>query len=75
MLENKKLSDREIMYQFLRRILIKNRTIAYDIVNRDSNEKRVLKVPDNIVIDVTTPALNTSQREMPMLGIERRSAR
>ena len=72
MLENKKLSDREIMYQFLRRIPIQNRTIAYDIVNRDSNEKRVLKVPDN---DVTSPALNTSQREMPMLGLERRAAR
>ena len=55
MLENKRLSDREIMYQFLRRIPIRNRTIAYDIVNCDSNEKRVLKVPDNIVIDVTTP--------------------
>ena len=39
MLENKKLSDREIMYQFLRRIPIQNRTIAYDIVNRDLNEK------------------------------------
>ena len=77
MLENKKLSDREIMYQFLRRIPIQNRTIAYDIVNRDSNEKQVFKAGDNIVIviDVTTPALNTSQREMPMLGIERRSAR
>ena len=40
MLENKKLSDRKIMYQFLRRIPIQNRTIAYDIVNRDSNEKQ-----------------------------------
>ena len=74
MLENKKLNDHKIMYQFLHRIPIQNRTIAYDIVNRDLNEKRVLKVPDNNVIDVTTPALNTSQREMPMLGIERRSA-
>ena len=50
MLENKKLSDREIMYQFLRRIPIQNRTIAYDIVNRDSNEKQVFKVPDNNVM-------------------------
>ena len=75
MLENKKLSDRKIEYQFLRRIPIQNRTIAYDIVNRDSNEKQVFKAGDNIVIDVTTPALNTSQREMPMLGIERQSAR
>ena len=76
MLENKKLSDREIMYQFLlRRIPIQNPMIAYDIVNRDLNEKRVLKVPDNNLIDVNSPALNTSQREMPMLGIERRSAR
>ena len=75
MLENKKLSDREIMYQFLRRIPIQNHTIACVIVNRDSNEKQVFKAGDNIVIDVTTPALNTSQREMPMLGIERRSAR
>ena len=40
MLENKKLSDRKILYQFLRRIPIQNRTIAYDIVNRDSNEKQ-----------------------------------
>ena len=63
------------MYQFLRRIPIQNRTIPYDIVNRDSNEKEVFKAGDNIVIDVTTPALNTSQREMPMLGIECRSAR
>ena len=55
------------MYSFLRRIPIQNRTIAYDIVNRDSNEKQVFKVPDNNVIDVTSPALNTSQREMPML--------
>ena len=50
MLENKKLSDREILYQFLRRIPIQNRTIAYDIVNRDSNEKQVFKVPDNNVM-------------------------
>ena len=62
MLENKKLSDREILYQFLRRIPIQNRTIAHDIVNRDSNEKQVFKVPDNNVKDVTTPALNTSQK-------------
>ena len=39
MLENKKLSDRKIEYQFLRRIPIQNRTIAYDIMNHDSNEK------------------------------------
>ena len=63
------------MYQFLRRIPIQNRTIAYDIVNRDSNEKHVFKAGDNIVIDVITPALDTSQREMPMLGIERCTAR
>ena len=50
MLENKKLSDREIMYQFLRRIPIQNRTIAYDIVNRDSNEKQVFKAGDNNVM-------------------------
>ena len=75
MLENKKLSDREIMYQFLCRIPIQNRTIACVIVNRDSNEKRVFKAGDNNVIDVTTPALNTSQREVPMLGIKHRSAR
>ena len=42
MLENKKLSDREILYQFLRRIPISNRTTAYDIVDRDSNEKQGL---------------------------------
>ena len=75
MLENKKLSDREILYQFLRRIPIQNRTIAYDIVNHDSNEKQVFKAGDNNVIDVTLPTLNTSQIEMPMLGIERWSAR
>ena len=75
MLENRKLSDREIVYQFLRRIPIQIRTIAYDIVNRNSNEKQVFKVPDNNVIDVTSPALDTSQREMPILGIKRRSAR
>jgi hypothetical protein len=63
MLENKKLSDREIMYQFLHRIPIQNRTIAYDIVNRDLNEKQVFKAGDNIVIDETSPALNTSQRD------------
>jgi len=74
MLENKKLSDREKIYKFLRRIPIQNRTIAYDIVNRDSYEKQVFKAGDNIVIDVTSPALNTSQREIPMLGIKRRSA-
>ena len=50
MLENRRLSDREIMYQFLHRILIQNHTIAYDIVNRDLNESRVLKVPKNNVI-------------------------
>ena len=50
MLENKKLTDREILYQFLRRIPIQNRTIAYDIVNRDLNENRVLKVPNNNVM-------------------------
>ena len=50
MLENKKLSDREIMYQFLRRIPIQNRTIAHDIMNRDSNEKQVFKAGDNNVM-------------------------
>ena len=75
MLENKKLSDLERRYQFLRRIPIQNRTIVYDILNRDSNEKQVFKVPDNNVKDETSPALNISQRELPMLGIERRSAR
>jgi len=50
MLENKKLPDREIWYQFLRRIPISNRTIAYDIVNRDSNEKQVGQVDDNNVM-------------------------
>ena len=76
MLENKKLSDRDIMYQFLRRIPVQNCTIAYDIVNRDSNEKQDKRVlADNNAIDGTTPALNISQREMPMLGIKRRSTR
>ena len=50
MLKNKKLPDREIWYQFLRRIPISNRTIAYDIVNRDSNEKQVGQVGDNNVM-------------------------
>ena len=74
MLGKTKLLDRDILYQFLRRIPIQNRTIAYDIVNRDSNEKQVFKAGDNIVIDMTSPALNTSQREMPMMGIKRRFA-
>ena len=52
-----------------------DRTIVCVIVNRDSYEKQGFKAGDNIVIDVTTPALNTSQKEMPMLGIERQSAR
>ena len=52
-----------------------DRTIACVIVNRDSNEKQSFKAGDNIVIDVTAPVLNTLQREMPMLGIERWSAR
>ena len=47
MLENKKLSDRKIMYQFLHRILIQNCIIAYNIVNRDLNEKQVFKAGDN----------------------------
>ena len=50
MLGKKKLSDRKILYQFLRRIPIQNRTIAYDIVNRDLNEKRESKVRDNNVM-------------------------
>jgi len=50
MLENKKLSDREIEYQFPRRIPIQNRTIAHDIVNRNSNEKQVFKAGDNNVM-------------------------
>ena len=50
MLENKKLSDREIMYQFLRKIPISRSYDGYDIMNRDSNEKQVFKVPDNNVM-------------------------
>ena len=46
----KKLSNRKIEYQFLRRIPIQNCTIAYDIVNRDSNEKQVFKAGDNNVM-------------------------
>ena len=38
--------------------------IAYNIMNCDSNEKQVFKAGDNNVIDVTSPALNTTQREM-----------
>ena len=69
MLENKKLSDRKILYQFLRRIPIQNCTIAYDIPNRDSNEKQDKKVlADNNVIDGTTPALNTSQKRCQCWG-------
>ena len=71
MLENKKLSDRERVYGYQN----DERTITCVIVNRDSNEKQVFKAGDNIVIDVTTPALKTSQRVMPMLGVERQSAR
>ena len=51
------------------------RTIACVIVNYDSNEKQVFEAGDNIVIDVTSPALHTTLREIPMLGLERRSAR
>jgi len=32
------------------------------------------KAVDNNVMNATTPALNTSQREMPMLGVERWTA-
>ena len=49
--------------------------IAYIIVDCDSNEKRIFKAGDNNVIDVTTPALIITLREMPMLGVEHRSAR
>ena len=38
-------------------------------------ETRAMKAVDNNVMNVTTPALNTSQRDMPMLGVERRTAR
>jgi len=33
-------------------------------------EKRATKAVDNNVMNVATPVLNTSQREMPMLGVE-----
>ena len=49
--------------------------IACVIVNRNSNEKKVFKAGDNIGIDVTTPALLATLREMLMLGVERWSAR
>ena len=48
------------------------RIIACVIVNRDSNEKQIFKAADNNGIDVTTSALRTTLREIPMLGVERR---
>ena len=51
------------------------RIIACVFVNRDSNEKQVLKVLDNNnVMGVLMPALH-KLKEMPMLGFERLSAR
>ena len=44
--------------------------IAYVIVDRDSNEMHVKKVAGNNVIDVSLPALSTTLKEMPMLGLE-----
>ena len=43
------------IYMYMTNILtavipIQNRTIAYNMVNRDSNEKQVFKVPDNNVM-------------------------
>jgi len=75
MLENKKLSDREECMSSSVGYRFDDRTIVCVIVNRDSNEKQVFKAGDNNVIDETSSAVNTSQREMPMLGIKRRSAR
>ena len=69
MLENKKLSVRDVGYRNDKCI------IAYVIMNRDSNEKQIFIAADNNVIHVTTPALYTTLREMPMMGVEHRSAR
>jgi len=38
-------------------------------------EMQATKAVDNNVMNVTTPVLNTSQKEMPMLGVERWTAR
>ena len=51
------------------------RIISYVVVERDSNEKQTFKAVDNNVIDNTTSALFIALRMMPMLGVERRSAR
>ena len=75
MLENKSsqiVRDYMISYVgFLR----DERIIAHVIVERFQVWIAGEKSGDNNVTYMTTPALNTSQRDMPMLGIERRSAR
>ena len=76
MLENKKLSDRERLYEFLRRIPIRR---TYNSPRyrgtRFKYEMQATKAVDNDVMNVTTLALSTSQREMPMLGVDRWTAR
>ena len=50
--------------------------ILYVIVwCHDSNEKRRFEAVDNNVMEVASPALHTTERVMPMLGVERWSAR
>ena len=75
MLKNKSPQiAREYMSSYVE-YLCNERIISYVIVECDSNEKQIFKAADNNVTGVTTPALNTNLREVPMLGIERRCAR
>jgi len=50
--------------------LCNERVIACIIVERDPNENQETKAADNNVIDIITPALNATLREVPMLGLE-----
>jgi len=45
------------------------RIISYIIVECNSNEKQTYKAADNNVMDVFLSALNTTLREVPMLGV------
>ena len=63
MFKNKKPSDRESIYEFLRRIPTQQ---TYNSLRyrgtRFKFEKQATKAVDNNVMNITTPALNTSQK-------------
>ena len=64
------------MYEFLRRLHTQRMyTIAYVIVDRDSNETQANESSCQQRDRHRHPALNTTLKEVPMLGLERRSAR